>query len=184
MALAHALEYLTYEDYYKLDDDVRYELIDGVLYNMAAPTLIHQDIVLRLGRWLGNFLEGKKCKVFISPVDVRLNADKFDDIVVQPDVIVVCDKDKIGPKNIIGAPDLIIEVLSPSSGHMDKVIKHKKYLEAGVREYWIVDPSDKTVSVNLPENKKYYTWYYGNENVVPVHVLEGMEIDLAKLFLD
>ncbi|MCL2216222.1 MAG: Uma2 family endonuclease [Defluviitaleaceae bacterium] len=186
MALAHAPEYLTYRDYLNLDDGIRYELIDGVLYNMAAPSLRHQDLAGRLYKWLSDFLEGKSCKAYIAPVDVRLNADKFDDVVVQPDILVLCDKDKIDPKgkSIIGPPDLIIEILSPSSGYVDKVLKHKKYQDAGVREYWIVDPTHETVDVYLPLDGKYYPRSYGGDNIIPVQVLEGLDIHLEKLFIE
>jgi len=187
MAIAHAMDYLTYADYLKLDDDVRYELIDGVLYNMAAPRISHQRIILNLGRRFGDYLDGKSCEVFIAPVDVRLKADILNDsdnTVVQPDVIVLCDRSKIDPKDrgIIGAPDLVIEVLSPSSAYVDRILKHKKYLEAGVREYWIIDPVHKTVCVYLPENGKFVSNNYGGDDIVPVQILEGMEVDLAVLF--
>ncbi|MCL2217096.1 MAG: Uma2 family endonuclease [Defluviitaleaceae bacterium] len=184
MAIAKAIEFLTYSDYLKLDDDVRCELIDGVLYNMAAPTVTHQQIAGRLFRWLGNFLEGKSCRAFIAPVDVRLNANKSDDTVVQPDVMVLCDKNKIDPtdRGIIGAPDLVIEVMSPSSRYTDRILKHKKYLEAGVLEYWIVDPEHKTVDVYLLDNGRYYSWNYGGDDVIPVQLLKGLEINLTDLF--
>jgi len=184
MALAHAPEYLTYKDYLNLDDGVRYELIDGVLYNMAAPTVFHQRISKRLFKWLDDFLEGRKCEAFYSPIDVRLKADKHDDVVVQPDIVVVCDKNKIDKKGIIGAPDLVIEILSPSSGYVDKVLKHKKYQESGVREYWIVDPTHKTVDVYLPLDGKYFPRHYGGDNIVPVQILAGLDIYLEKLFLE
>jgi len=182
--LSHAIKHYTYEDYLKFDDDIRRELIDGVIYNMAAPNIAHQRVIGRLFNEIYNLLKGKPCEVFASPVDVRLAAHKFDDTVVQPDILVLCDKNKIDPKgqSIIGAPDMIIEVLSPSSVSMDKVKKHKKYLEAGVKEYWKVDPINKTVSVNLLENEKYYTWEYGDDNIVPSQTLPGLEINLAELW--
>ena len=180
------MEYMTYADYVKIDDDVRYELIDGVLYNMAAPKVTHQRISFRLSNMLGDFLQGKSCEAFYAPIDVRLNANKADDTVVQPDILVLCDKTKIDSKDrsIIGAPDMIIEVLSPSSAYMDRVVKFKKYQETGVREYWIVEPEHKTVNVNLLDtnNGRYYSWNYGNSDLVPVHVLHGLEIDLGMLF--
>jgi Uma2 family endonuclease len=180
-------QYLTYEDYAKIDDGNRYELIDGALYAMASPNADHQWIVTQLGRRLSNFLDGRRCEAFVAPFDVRLNADKKnknDDTVVQPDVLVLCDKTKLGPKgeNIKGAPDMVIEVISKSSAYIDRVLKHKKYMEAGVREYWIVDPSNKAVCVNLLENKKYYVRNYGNTDTIPVQVLSGLEINLGEIF--
>jgi len=120
-------------------------------------------------------LEDRCCEAFIAPLDARLNADKRDDTVVQPDIIILCDKNKLDPKDrgIIGAPDMVIEVLSPSSGYLDRVLKHKKYGEAGVKEYWIVDPDKKIVDVNILENSKYYVRSYGNDDKIPVQTLQG-----------
>ena len=190
MALSYAMEYLTYEDYAKINDGKRYELIDGVLYNMASPSADHQRVTSQLWKRLDTFLEGRRCEAFIAPFDVRLNADKIrqfdksDNIVFQPDVLVLCDKNKLDPKgkHIKGAPDLIIEVLSPSSVYVDRVLKHRRYMEAGVREYWIVDPQSKTVSVYILENGKYYAQNYGKDDKVPVHILSEMEIDISEIF--
>jgi Uma2 family endonuclease len=179
-------QYLTYADYVKLDDDIRYELIDGVLYNMAAPTVHHQEIVLEVAGQLREFLKGKSCKVYISPIDVRLNYDKDDDAAVQPDIIVVCNRSKIDPKghSINGAPDMVVEVLSPSSAYRDRLLKSKKYLQAGVREYWIVDPRDKIVQVCILKNGEYAMNTYGDTDNIPVHVLEGCTINIAAAFAE
>jgi len=172
----------TYEDYYSWDDDVRCELIDGVVYNMGAPTVWHQDVAGEIFGQLREFLKGKKCRAYISPIDVRLKADKrlmMDDTVVQPDVIVLCDKSKIDEgKSIKGAPDLVIEVISPSSIKKDKLLKFNQYKNAGVREYWVVDARSFCVDV--------YYFNEGTHNVfqmdemIPVRLLEGCEIDLSE----
>ncbi|MCL2198060.1 MAG: Uma2 family endonuclease [Defluviitaleaceae bacterium] len=182
--LAEKLEYYTYADYLKFDDDIRCELIDGVIYNMASPRANHQRSVGRLWKELDTFLSGRQCEAFMSPFDVRLNADKADDTVVQPDVMVLCDKDKLDHdgRGIIGAPDMVIEVLSPSSAYVDRVLKCKKYLEAGVKEYWIVDPELKTIEVHLLINEKYHMRYYGNTDLIPVQILPGLDIDLGQIF--
>jgi len=173
----------TYEEYAKWDDGNRWELIDGVPYMMSAPTIAHQDILLNLGTQFRNFLRGKKCKVIIAPVDVRLNHKTKDNTVVQPDVIVVCDRDKIkNGKSLLGAPDLAIEILSPSSIKHDKILKFRKYKLAGVREYWIVDPDSKTVDVHILEEGHLGIQYYDNTEKIPVHVLDGFEIDLNEIF--
>ena len=104
----------TYKDYARWDDDIRYELIDGVPYAMASPSRLHQKISGRIFRQLANFLRGKSCEVYAAPLDVRLNPHTFDNIVVQPDILVVCDESKYDDKSIKGAPDFIIEILSPT----------------------------------------------------------------------
>ncbi|MCL2198804.1 MAG: Uma2 family endonuclease [Defluviitaleaceae bacterium] len=183
--VAEKLEYYTYGDYLKFDDDIRCELINGVIYNMASPSTTHQRIAGEIWALLREFLKGRRCEAFIAPLDVRLNADKNDDTVVQPDLMVLCDKNKLDPKDrgIIGAPDMVVEVLSPSSGYVDRVLKMKKYQEAGVKEYWIVDPDRSTVDVNILENNKYYVRSYGNSDLVPVQTLPGLDINLGEVFL-
>jgi len=173
---------LTYADYCSWDDDQRWELIDGVAYAMSSPSRKHQEILGILHIKIGTFLSGKQCKVFLAPFDVRLNHDSGDDTVVQPDIMVICDSSKLGDKSCNGAPDLVIEILSPSTTMRDKLLKFRKYLQAEVREYWIVDPEYKTVSVHLLKNDDYLVRIYDIENTVPVHVLEGCEIDLAEVF--
>jgi Uma2 family endonuclease len=140
----------TYEDYIKWSDDKRFELIDGVPYAMASPAQPHQDAVIEIGRQFANYLLGRRCKAFVAPFDVCLNAqgDK-DRNVVQPDVFVVCDPAKLDGKRCNGAPDLVVEIVSPSSATRDWFIKLNKYRKAGVREYWIVDTHAKKTDVFL-----------------------------------
>ena len=173
----------TYADYCKWDDDERWELIDGVPYAMSpAPRPRHQGIIGEVHRQLATFLKGKPCKVFVAPFDVRLSAEDDDDTVVQPDILVICDRAKIDDKGCNGAPDLIIEVLSPSSAGRDKWVKFNAYRRAGVREYWIVDPDSGTVAVHILEGEKYVTSAYGDTDTVPVEVLPGCEILLGDVF--
>ena len=135
----------TLEDYLALPDERRVELIDGVIYDMSAPTGYHQLIAGQLYSTLLSWIRGKKgsCMPFISPVDVQLDCD--DKTIVQPDVLIVCDRDKLRKFGIYGAPDFILEILSPSTRLRDLTQKAAKYGEAGVREYWIIDPKKKVL---------------------------------------
>ena len=173
----------TYADYCTWDDSGRWELIDGVPYAMSpAPAWEHQGILTELLYKLRSFLEGKPCKVFAAPFDVRLNTDGYDDTVVQPDLVVVCDKSKLSSTGCSGAPDMVIEILSPSTVSHDKVLKFNLYQETGVREYWIVDPERRTVSANVLINGRYEGSDYNEADSAPVYVLEGCKIDLADIF--
>ena len=184
----------TYEDYKDWDTDERFELIDGDVYLMSAPSYNHQIIVGEIYSEIRNYLKGKKgrCRVVLSPADVRLNFDTKDNTVVQPDVFVVCDKSKLDGQNCNGAPDFVLEVLSKSTSGKDKIIKFNKYLEAGVKEYWIIDPWDKHLAVHILENGRYVTKSYGlpeeddeekkQRNMAKVNIFEDLEIDVNDLF--
>lgn len=174
----------TYADYITWDDDERYELIDGVPYAMApAPTQVHQEIGGEIFRQFANYLEGKPCKVFIAPFDVRLNADDKDDTIVQPDLLIVCDKSKLDGKCCVGAPDLVIEILSPSTARKDRLIKLNQYQKAGVREYWIVSPDEKTVQIYLLRDGHFELGeVYTPSDIAKVNIIEGCFIELQKVF--
>jgi Uma2 family endonuclease len=139
--LALSCDRYTYADYAKWDEDFRCELIGGIVYMMASPSEWHQDVVGDVFSQLKASLKGKKCKPMIAPFDVRLfpRKDGSDDNVVQPDVIVVCDENKLSDgKACIGAPDVVFEVLSDSTKIMDLRVKRELYKSAGVKEYWVV----------------------------------------------
>lgn len=142
----------TYGEYLQWPDEVRYELIDGEAIMMSpAPALDHQDITGELYFQVRSQLEGKPCRPFVAPVDVRLprgdEADDAIDTVVQPDVIIVCAADKLDRRGVRGAPDWIAEVLSPSTAAHDQIAKRRIYERAGVPEYWLVHPSDRTLTI-------------------------------------
>lgn len=175
----------TYSDYLSWDDGQRWELIDGEAHCMSpAPSLDHQSIVTELVAQLAMALRGHPCQVFASPVDVRLAklgaADNQIDRVVQPDLLVVCDQSKLDRRGVIGAPDLVVEVVSPTSASHDHVRKRRMYESAGVRELWLVMPNDRFLAQYTlgPEG-------YGRpellelEGETPVHCLPGVVIDWA-----
>ena len=142
----------TYADYRQWTGDERWELIDGQAYAMApATTISHQTLVLSIAKQIDDALEGAPCRALIAPVDVLLPApDEADDhagTVVQPDILVVCDPEKITERNVRGAPDWIIEVLSPATARHDHLTKRALYERAGVREYWLVHPVYRVVTV-------------------------------------
>lgn len=172
----------TYADYLSWPDDVRYELIDGVAYRMApAPTLEHQDFTGEIYFQLRQALQGKPCRVFIAPFDVRLpKADEADgrvDTVVQPDVLVVCDGGKLDRRGLRGAPDLAVEVLSPSTASHDHLRKRRVYERAGVREYWLVHPVDRMVTIYRLEQGVFGApAIFDLSAPTPVGVLPGVAI--------
>ena len=172
----------TYADYCAWDDDQRWELIDGIPYAMSAPLRAHQFISRELLLQFGNFLKGKPCEVYNAPFDVRLNADAADDTVVQPDLLVVCDRAKLDDKGCKGAPDLMIEIQSPSTTGYDRIIKLELYRRVGVREYWMVDPDTKTVQVCVLKDGQYYVKGYADTDTIPVSVLPDLEISLPDVF--
>ena len=142
----------TYADYQRWPEEARYELIDGEAFLMApAPLIEHQIIAGEIFRQLANALDGQACTPFVAPVDVRLpradEADEAVDTIVQPDVLVVCDPAKIDRRGVRGAPDWLVEVLSPSTAAHDQIAKRRTYERAGVREYWLVHPGDRTLTV-------------------------------------
>jgi len=176
---------LTYADYADWENDGnRYELIDGVAYMMSAPSATHQRILIKFCRLFGDFLDDKPCEVFVAPFDVCLFGKGDDDEnAVQPDVLVICDDKKLeNDKYCNGAPDLVIEILSPSTSQFDRIVKMDKYMQAGVREYWITDPDDKSITVHLLENGKYVIRKYSESDIISVNILEGCKIKLNDIF--
>jgi Uma2 family endonuclease len=176
----------TYADYkeWELDEGERYELIYGEAFAMAGPSAKHQAILTEILTQFRVYLRGKPCQVFPAPFDVRLfyEEDESDDTVVQPDIMVICDKDKIGPEGCHGAPDLVIEILSPSNTAFEMERKFLLYREAGVREYWIVDSKSNKLKVHYFRDGEIITNVYGRTDSVPVAVLPGFSLTLENVF--
>ena len=173
----------TIEDCDKLPEDVRTELIDGVIYYMSAPTIAHQAIAGYVHAKLFSHItsKGGRCLPVISPVDVELDRD--DKTRVQPDVLIVCDRNKIINRCVYGAPDFILEVLSPSTKKKDMFLKLKKYEAAGVREYWMIDPDKKKLLVYNFAQEDSFPEIYGFDQKVAITVMdEPCEIDLKDLY--
>ena len=188
MALPAEQKRYTLADYLDWDTGERYELIDGNAIMLASPSRIHQAISMELSRQLSNYLEGKQCQVYAAPFDVCLFAqagDAPEDIqtVVQPDISVICDPDKLDDHGCKGAPDLTLEILSPSSTRHDLLVKLNLYQRAGVREYWVVSPEDKTVHVFLLDGGALKLCQaYTSADLAKVSILDGCFLELSKVF--
>ena len=179
MSLPEKNTYTT--DYiYSLPEGQRAELIDGKLYAMAPPNRIHQRLVSRLTQIIGSFIDSNKgtCEVYPAPFAVNLNAD--DKVWVEPDISVICDKDKLSDQGCKGAPDWIIEIVSPSSTRMDYSVKLFKYRTAGVREYWIVNPMKKAVQTYLFEGEEDSN-LFSFDDEIPVYIFNGLTIRISDL---
>ncbi|MDO4177543.1 MAG: Uma2 family endonuclease [Bacillota bacterium] len=181
-------EHYTLADALTWDENERIELIDGVPYMMAPPVREHQRILMELARQIGNYLAGKKCEVYPAPFAVRLFEQASDEprnvnTMVEPDISVVCDPDKLDKIGCRGAPDFIVEILSPSTQRHDRLTKYNLYQQAGVREYWIVDPELQTVQVFVLEDRHFQAFeFYNADAVADVKALPGCRISLSDVF--
>lgn len=189
MALPAEKARYTFADVLTWEEQERIEIINGEAFMMAPPSRAHQEILTELTRQLANFLEGKRCKVYPAPFGVRLfekdgEAPEDVDTMVEPDLSVICDGDKLDNRGCKGAPDLVIEILSPSTQRHDRLVKLGLYQRASVREYWIVNPEDKTIQVMLQDTGNILQLHevYSRGDVARVNVLEGCFIDLGKVF--
>lgn len=189
MALPKERARYTFADVLTWDENDRVEIISGEAFMMAPPSRIHQEILAELTRQFGNFLEGKRCRVYPAPFGVRLFEQDGDtpedvDTMVEPDISVVCDSNKLDDYGCKGAPDLVIEILSPSTQRRDRLVKLGLYQRAGVREYWTVNPEDKTVQVMLLDDNGVLQLHevYDRESIAKVNVLNGCFIELVRVF--
>jgi len=179
----------SYVDYLTWPEDERWEIIDGIAYMQSAPSPIHQEILVGLLAQFHHYLPGKPCKVYPGPFCVRLmkgDEIKKEDIkkVVEPDITIVCDKSKIDETGCNGAPDMIIEIISPSSIKMDRFVKFNSYEQAGVREYWIVEPVGKLVNVFVLQDDQRYgrPETYTDDDQIKVSIFPDLLVNLKLVF--
>ena len=180
LALQPQLQTITLEEYESYPENERIEVFDGIIYNMSSPSQEHQMISMELSTLLNTYIKNKQgpCRVFYAPFDVKLSDKPL--TIVQPDIMIVCDKNKLDGKRCNGAPDFIIEIVSPSNASDDYIRKLYYYKNAGVREYWIVDPRRKTVTVNYFEGDILsipYTFY----STIKVNIYEDLLINFAEI---
>lgn len=183
------MEYFNYADYLSWANGKRCELIDGIPIDMTpAPSRMHQKVLGDLYNQFYNFLKDKPCEVYIAPFDVRLPSsgeqDETSSTVVQPDLVVVCDSKKLDERGCKGTPDLIIEVLSPETAKKDLSVKLQLYERAGVSQYWVAHPVDKTVMVFLLDERDQYSKpsVFGEDEKMKVELLNGLVIDFSTVF--
>ena len=181
-AVAKQLDDYSIEDIYNLPDGQRAELIDGELYMMATPGRVHQELVTDFTYFIKDYIKNKKgeCRVYPAPFAVFLNANN--EIYLEPDISVVCDKNKITEKGCNGAPDWVIEIVSPSSRSMDYAKKLFKYRTAGVREYWIIDYGRSRITVYNFEQEEMTEYMFSDK--VNASIFEDLEIDFSEIDIE
>lgn len=179
-ALQPQLQLITLEQYEALPEDKRVEVFDGVIYDMASPSQIHQSISMQLSTVINNYILRKKgpCSIFNAPFDVKLSDKPL--TIVQPDIMVICDKDKLDGQRCNGAPDFIIEIVSPGNPSDDYIRKLYYYKNYGVREYWIVDPKRKTITVNYFEGN-IVSVQYPFDSIIKVNIYEDLYINFSEI---
>ncbi|SDG31300.1 Uma2 family endonuclease [Desulfosporosinus hippei] len=179
----------SFADYLTWSEDERWEIIDGIAYMQSAPSPVHQEISGGLFAQFYSYLLDKSCKVYHAPFCVKLITDAVktnEEIknVVEPDITIVCDRSKIDDKGYNGVPDMIVEIISPSSIKMDRLIKFNKYEKVGVKEYWIVEPEGKLVNVFILQEDKRYGRpdVYTEDDKVKVSIFPDLFINLKPIF--
>ena len=188
MALPAKKARYTFADVLAWDENERIEIIEGEAVMMAPPSVGHRRVSREILRQIANYLEGKSCEVFAAPFGVRLfeqDGDSPEDIdtMVKPDISVICDESKLGRYGCKGAPDMVVEILSPSTQRHDRFTKFRLYQRAGVREYWIVDPDSGAAQSFVLEDGRYSVKEFGTAgDKMKVNVLEDCVIDLSEVF--
>ncbi len=179
-ALQPQPEIITLEQYEALPENTRAEVFDGIIYDMSSPSQIHQTLSMELSNTIYNYMKSKKgsCQVFSAPFDVKLSDKPL--TIVQPDIMVICDRDKLDGKRCNGAPDYIIEIVSPGNPADDYIRKLYYYKNAGVREYWIVDPRRKTVTVNYFEGS-ILNIQYSFDSTIKVNIYDDLYINFSDI---
>lgn len=179
-ALQPQPEIITLDQYEALPESRRVEVFDGVVYDMASPSQIHQTLSMELSNIIYNYIKNKKgaCQVFSAPFDVKLTDKPL--TIVQPDIMVICDKDKLDGKRCNGAPDFIIEIVSPNNPSDDYIRKAYYYKNYGVREYWIVDSKRRMVTVNYFEGD-LLNIQYSFESTIKVNIYDDLYINFSEI---
>ena len=170
------------EDYYNLPETTRAELIDGdLIYNQAAPSRIHQTILMELSGTIHNYIKSKggPCHVYPAPFAVKLCKNRK--TIVEPDISVICDRNKLTDRGCTGAPDWIVEIVSPSNSSHDYILKLNLYADAGVREYWIVDPDKKHIFVYFLEQAQFEVETYSFQDKIKVNIFKDLFIDFTEI---
>ena len=182
-ALRDQQELITMEQYENLPENIRAEVFEGQIYYMASPSQIHQTILTELLVSIRSYLKkkGSNCQVFPAPFDVKLSDHPL--TLVQPDIMIVCDKDKLDGKRCNGAPDFVIEIISPNNPSDDYIRKLYYYKSYGVREYWIVDPISQTILVNFFEQDSFNVRQYSFQDKIKVNIYDDLWINFAELEL-
>ena len=183
--MSEALDYTniyTEEDYYNLPENVRAELIGGQIYYMSAPSRIHQKILMFLSKTIANYIDSKdgSCEVYPAPFAVKLFEDD-DKTVVEPDISVICDPNKLTDRGCTGAPDWIVEIVSPSTSSHDYIRKLNLYAKAGVKEYWIIDPRTEKVFVYHLDQADVNADSYTFQDKIKVNIYDDLWIGFAEL---
>ena len=180
LALQSDIATITLEEYEKLPEDKHIEVFSGIAYNMSSPSQEHQTISMELSTIINTYIRGQNgpCRVFHAQFDVKLEDTPL--TIVQPDLMIVCDKSKLDGKRCNGAPDFIIEIVSPGNASDDYIRKLYYYRNAGVREYWIVDPRRKIITVNYFEGEMLSV-QYSFDSVVKVNIYDDLFIDFSEI---
>lgn len=173
-------KYYTAEDYYNMPEDIRVELINGEIYYMATPLRIHQEILVELCTQINNYIKSKggDCKLYVAPFSVQFKENE--DTVVEPDISVICDKSKLNRRGCLGAPDWIIEIASPSNARHDYLTKLNLYNNAGVREYWIVDPQNAAILVYTFEPDQFNLRTCTFHDTIKAGIYDDLFIDFSE----
>jgi Uma2 family endonuclease len=181
--LAHKLGEFSFQHYQSWPEHERWQLLDGQAFAMAPPSWSHQSVVFELGAQLRNALQGHPCQARVAPVGVRLpkhdEADEHIRTVFEPDLFIVCDASKIDAKGVRGAPDVIFEVLSPSTADFDQIEKRAAYERAGVRELWFIDAASGVITIFRHSGDSFATPDYRRaEGTLEVHAIPGLKLEL------
>lgn len=183
--LANENKKVTFEEFLKIDSESKDQLeyIDGIIYNQASPSTMHQRIVTRLTGEFGNYFRGKKCEPFVSPFDIFLKNESETNR-VQPDISIICNKTGLNENNYIGSPSLVVEVLSPSTASRDVVTKMNLYMRYGIKEYWIVSPNNKEIQIYKFEDcqLKEEPSTFKNDEVLVSSIFSDLKINIKEIF--